>query len=157
MAILSARPVDVCGLRWYGHISMAGEPSDDSEEEAPRRRRRGASKKKEYVNFRTHSGMGRQIEERVEELRAQGIPATKSSVARSLMQLALGNDLFAAELAEVHANIWHVTQRALGEISESAKTRLPDLLKQGMRDMMEERTNGRGGDALALNGPGGGE
>lgn len=74
------------------------------------------------ITFRPDPSMNERIEEMVEDLNARGIPASRGTVARTLLAQALGDDekrIIAAEvMRRTYGIIRGATERAVGNIVE---------------------------------------
>jgi len=72
------------------------------------------------ITFRPDPAMNERIEEMVEDLTRKGIPASRGTVARTLLARALGDDENAIIAAEVmrrsYGIIQSATERAVGDI-----------------------------------------
>ena len=65
-------------------------------------------------------------------------------MARSILHEHLGNDTTIAEVEEIMANVWKVTQEVMGKITHDAAENLPQYLRDGLRKFYESRSAGRG-------------
>jgi Arc/MetJ-type ribon-helix-helix transcriptional regulator len=86
--------------------------------------------------------MRKQLDELVSSLRRKGVPANRSSVARSLLQKGLGNDATVAELQEIMANVHAVTQRALGRAVQDLGPSLKTYLQSELAELHQKTTAG---------------
>lgn len=86
--------------------------------------------KKGWIHFRTDGDLDEQLDQMADDLRADGVRASRSSVARDLLRQALQSpeqSRIAQESAkEIYGLTQKVTNRAVSEVLE----RLPDLIDE---------------------------
>jgi len=98
-----------------------------------------AESKKDYIHFRTSSEMREQLDGIVEGLRHKGIPASRSSVARSMLHKQLGNPATVAEVEEVLIQVKAVVQRAIGRAVHDLGPGLTHHLQDELQALRQER------------------
>ena len=95
--------------------------------------------KKDYIHFRTSSEMREQLDAIVEDLRRKGTPASRSSVARSMLHKQLGNPATVAEVEEVLIQVNHVVQRAIGRAVNDLGPAMTHHLQDELQALRQER------------------
>lgn len=79
------------------------------------------------------------LDQLVADLRAKGVKGvSRSSVARSLLQKALGNDAVRSEVHETLVAVWMSVQKAFSRIMNRIEGELPAYLDESYLELAEK-------------------
>lgn len=91
-----------------------------------------------FVHFRTDEELASLLDEMVGRLKSEGVNATRSSVARTLLRRGLEADPTGGEVREVLSQVHRATQLALARITVEVTENLPAYLEQARAELGEE-------------------
>lgn len=91
-----------------------------------------------FVHFRTDEELASRLDEMVDRLKSEGVSATRSSVARTLLRRGLEADPTGGEVREVLSLVHRATQLALAKITVDVTRKLPTYLEQAHDELGEE-------------------
>lgn len=106
-----------------------------------RRRGNGSNARPKWIHFRVSSELYDALEAVQRKLATREVPASISSLARSILHQHVGTDPVMAEVEESIAAVWAITQETVGEMINKMHTELPDKLRAGVRRYYERRTD----------------
>lgn len=119
---------------------MVEAETDPTNGQGPRRRRK--AKAENWIHFRVSPDLRKALDSVVVRLSEQGVPTSRSAVARSILHDHLGMDPVQSEVEESMKVVWAITQKAMGRITADAGRKMPDYLKEGMNEYFEQRVAG---------------
>jgi Arc/MetJ-type ribon-helix-helix transcriptional regulator len=88
-----------------------------------------------YVSFRAPVELTDAIDALVESSRADGIPANRSIVVRTLLRRGLDEDPTGGETKEVLATVWRASQAAIGRVVELVRKELPGAINTAFEEI----------------------
>lgn len=88
-----------------------------------------------YVSFRAPVDLTDAIDALVESSKADGIPANRSIVVRTLLRRGLDEDPTGGETKEALATVWRATQMAIGRVVELVQTELPAAINSSFDEI----------------------
>ena len=80
------------------------------------------------ITFRPDPSMNERIEDMVEELQREGVPASRGSVARTLLAQALGDDESKIIAAEVMRRSYRIVMGATQRTIKDIAAQIPDSI-----------------------------
>jgi hypothetical protein len=104
------------------------------------RRARPSRAAPKWIHFRVSTDLWDQLETVQRRLAKEEVPASISSIARTILHQHVGSDPVMAEVEESISAVWAITQEVMADMVKRLHKELPDRLRGGVRKYYERRT-----------------